>query len=192
MSDFASFSSRRLLALLLVVPALVPVCLGAGAASLVACSSDPAPADTSKPNVKPLDPDDDDDRGDDDDDDVPGDKDSGTGGEDGGSDAAAGDGGGSGKACAFNADCPPDERCEGTDTGDFEAFCKTGPRGTGGVGADCKNGGGNACASSVCVEGGSGSTATAYCSDQCDSDTDCKAPLPYCHPSFGLCWYPPK
>lgn len=91
-------------------------------------------------------------------------------------DARTGDGGGSGKACAFNRECPADERCECSEAAG--CACKTGPRGTGKNGVDtCKDG--NDCASSVCVEGPASGTAF-YCSDECSSPAQCGGALPVC------------
>ncbi len=96
--------------------------------------------------------------------------------KDSASDARAGDGGGSGKACAFNRECPADERCECSEAAG--CACKTGPRGAGKNGVDtCKDG--NDCASSVCVEGPASGTAF-YCSDECTSAAQCGGALPVC------------
>ena len=90
--------------------------------------------------------------------------------------SGAGDGGGSGKACAFNRECPSAERCECSESAG--CVCKTGPRGTGKNGVDtCKDG--NDCESSLCVEGPASGTAF-YCSDECTTAAQCKGALPVC------------
>jgi hypothetical protein len=98
------------------------------------------------------------------------------GGADAKPDAPVPDGGGSGKACAFNRECPSAERCECSESAG--CVCKTGPRGTGKNGVDtCKDG--NDCESSLCVEGPASGTAF-YCSDECTTAAQCKGALPVC------------
>lgn len=89
-------------------------------------------------------------------------------------DAGLVDGGpSSNTACAFNRECPANERCE-CEAGDCK--CKVGARGTGRSGVDpCVDG--NACASSVCVEGRDGGY---WCSGECVNANDCGPELPRC------------
>jgi hypothetical protein len=75
--------------------------------------------------------------------------------------------------CAFNRECPADQRCECVDG---DCACRTGARGVGANGVDtCVDG--NDCASSLCVEGLEGAY---YCSDECETDADCGPNLPQC------------
>lgn len=77
--------------------------------------------------------------------------------------------------CAFNRECSASMRCECSETDG--CACKPGARGTGRNGLDpCIDG--NACASSLCVEGPPDSGS--FCSDECDASTDCKGQLPVC------------
>ena len=79
-----------------------------------------------------------------------------------------------GAPCSLNRECAASQRCEcDLATG---CFCTTGARGTGVNGVDtCVDG--DACASSLCVEGNGD---TFYCSDECVTDADCAAALPRC------------
>ncbi len=80
---------------------------------------------------------------------------------------------GAGNACSFNRDCIASERCECTDG---DCLCKPGARGSGAAGVDqCVDG--NDCASSICVDGNSGTT---YCSGECVTEKDCGPALPLC------------
>lgn len=92
----------------------------------------------------------------------------------GDADAIVYDGAGSHAACAFNRECPSDERCVCDVTTGCE--CQLGPRGTGKNGVDrCVSG--NDCESSVCLEGPGG----AYvCSGECATSADCGGALPLC------------
>jgi hypothetical protein len=93
---------------------------------------------------------------------------------DGAVDAIVYDGAGSHAPCAFNRECPSDERCVCDETTGCE--CQFGPRGTGKNGVDACAGG-NDCESSVCLEGPGG----AYvCSGECASNADCGGKLPLC------------
>lgn len=77
--------------------------------------------------------------------------------------------------CTFNHDCQAALRCECSEADG--CACKAGARGTGRNGIDpCTSG--NACASSVCVEGPPGGGS--FCSDECGSAADCVGPLPVC------------
>ena len=78
-----------------------------------------------------------------------------------------------GGACAFNSECPADQRCECID---FDCLCRPGARGTGCPGVDACTVGED-CASSVCAEG---SGTTYYCSGACVTDADCGPALPTC------------
>ncbi len=86
----------------------------------------------------------------------------------GGSTPSNADGG-----CAFNAECPADQRCECIN---FDCLCRPGARGTGCPGVDACTVGED-CASSVCAEG---SGTTFYCSGSCATDADCGPQLPTC------------
>ena len=78
-----------------------------------------------------------------------------------------------GAACAFNSECPADQRCECIN---FDCLCRPGARGTGCPGVDsCTVG--EDCASSVCAEN---STGGYTCSGTCDTDADCGPALPLC------------
>jgi hypothetical protein len=80
-----------------------------------------------------------------------------------------------GAPCAFNRECNAALRCECSENAGCE--CKPGARGTGKNGIDpCLDG--NACASSLCVEGPP--DAGSFCSDECDASTDCTGKLPVC------------
>jgi hypothetical protein len=85
--------------------------------------------------------------------------------------------GDAGTACSFNHDCQLTLRCEcDQPTGPFCA-CKPGARGTGQNGVTpCVDG--NACASSVCVEGPPATGS--FCSDECETSDDCGGKLPLC------------
>lgn len=83
--------------------------------------------------------------------------------------------GAEGATCSFNRDCHAALRCEC----DVSAgcACKAGARGTGRNGVDaCTSG--NACASSVCVEGPP--DAGSFCSDECATSGQCAGMLPLC------------
>jgi hypothetical protein len=83
--------------------------------------------------------------------------------------------GADGAMCSFNRDCHAALRCEC----DVSAgcACKVGARGTGRNGVDaCTSG--NACASSVCVEGPP--DAGSFCSDECATSSQCAGVLPLC------------
>lgn len=80
-----------------------------------------------------------------------------------------------GAPCSFNRECNAALRCECNETTGCE--CKPGTRGTGKNGIDgCVDG--NACASSLCVEGPP--DAGSFCSDECDSSAECTGKLPLC------------
>jgi hypothetical protein len=80
----------------------------------------------------------------------------------------------SGAACNFNADCPGAERCHCDETAG--CACESGARGSGRSGVDvCSDG--DACATSLCVEGMGG---VSYCSGPCSGLADCGAQLPRC------------
>lgn len=80
-----------------------------------------------------------------------------------------------GTACSFNRDCHATLRCECDVTAG--CACKPGARGTGKNGIDaCTSG--NACASSVCVEGPP--DAGSFCSDECLTSSQCTGMLPLC------------
>lgn len=80
-----------------------------------------------------------------------------------------------GAVCAFNRDCQAALRCECDETNG--CACKPGVRGSGKNGIDpCTSG--NACASSVCVEGPPDTGS--FCSDECDSSAECVGKLPLC------------
>jgi hypothetical protein len=80
-----------------------------------------------------------------------------------------------GDPCAFNRECGKTERCE-CDEAAGTCTCKTGTRGTGKNGVDtCTDG--NACASSLCVEG---QAKKLYCSDECTTNANCGPALPIC------------
>ncbi len=96
----------------------------------------------------------------------------------------AGDGGGptiidgpgeAGAECAFNRECKAALRCECSVSAG--CACAVGVRGTGQNGVTpCSDG--NACASSVCVEGPPDSGS--FCSDECKTSADCTGKLPLC------------
>ncbi|MBM4378005.1 MAG: hypothetical protein FJ086_01670 [Deltaproteobacteria bacterium] len=78
-----------------------------------------------------------------------------------------------GAACAFNSECPADQRCECIN---FDCLCRPGARGTGCPGVDgCTVG--EDCASSVCAEGLDGGF---FCSGECATNADCGPALPVC------------
>ncbi len=79
-----------------------------------------------------------------------------------------------GATCNLNRECAASQRCQcDVTTG---CTCTTGARGTGVNGVDtCVDG--DACESSLCVEG---ADRTFYCSDECASDAECEAALPRC------------
>jgi hypothetical protein len=80
-----------------------------------------------------------------------------------------------GTECAFNRECNAALRCECTESAG--CACKAGVRGTGQNGVTpCSDG--NACASSVCVEGPPDSGS--FCSDECKTSTECTGQLPLC------------
>jgi hypothetical protein len=80
-----------------------------------------------------------------------------------------------GAPCSFNRECNAALRCECNETTGCE--CKPGTRGTGKNGVDpCIDG--NACASSLCVEGPP--DAGSFCSDECDASAGCTGKLPVC------------
>lgn len=80
-----------------------------------------------------------------------------------------------GAECAFNRDCNAALRCECTESSG--CACKAGVRGTGENGVDpCADG--NACATSVCVEGPPDSGS--FCSGECKTSADCTGKLPLC------------
>jgi hypothetical protein len=80
-----------------------------------------------------------------------------------------------GAECAFNRECNAALRCECSETAGCS--CKAGARGTGQNGVSpCTDG--NACASSVCVEGPP--DAGSFCSDECKTSADCTGNLPLC------------
>jgi len=80
-----------------------------------------------------------------------------------------------GAECAFNRECHAALRCECTES--TGCACKVGVRGTGQNGVSpCSDG--NACASSVCVEGPPDSGS--FCSDECKTSADCTGKLPLC------------
>lgn len=109
-----------------------------------------------------------------------------TGSEEAGTGAAveAGDGGGptiidgpgeAGAECAFNRECKAALRCECSLSAG--CACAVGVRGTGQSGVTpCSDG--NACSSSVCVEGPPDSGS--FCSDECKTSADCTGKLPLC------------
>ena len=80
-----------------------------------------------------------------------------------------------GTDCVFNYECQLALRCE-CDQG--TCTCQPGARGTGKNGVD-KCDGGEQCASSLCVEG-PGDAGVFYCSDEFESNADCKGMLPKC------------
>jgi hypothetical protein len=80
-----------------------------------------------------------------------------------------------GTVCSFNRDCHAALRCECDQTAG--CACKPGARGTGRNGIDaCTSG--DACASSVCVEGPP--DAGSFCSDECLTSAQCTGMLPLC------------
>ncbi|MEA2751565.1 MAG: hypothetical protein QOI41_5708 [Myxococcales bacterium] len=80
-----------------------------------------------------------------------------------------------GTVCSFNRDCHAALRCECDETAG--CACKPGARGTGRNGIDaCTSG--NACASSVCVEGPP--DAGSFCSDECVTSAQCTGMHPLC------------
>lgn len=80
-----------------------------------------------------------------------------------------------GATCSFNRDCRAALRCECDVTAG--CGCRPGARGTGKNGIDaCTSG--NACASSVCVEGPP--DAGSFCSDECQTSSECMGMLPLC------------
>lgn len=80
-----------------------------------------------------------------------------------------------GTVCSFNRDCHATLRCECDQTA--RCACKPGARGTGRNGIDaCTSG--DACASSVCVEGPP--DAGSFCSDECLTSAQCTGMLPLC------------
>jgi hypothetical protein len=99
----------------------------------------------------------------------------GTDAADGGVPAILDGPGEAGAECALNRDCNAALRCECSDTAG--CACKAGVRGTGQNGVSpCVDG--NACASSVCVEGPPDSGS--FCSDECKTSADCTGKLPLC------------
>jgi hypothetical protein len=80
-----------------------------------------------------------------------------------------------GEECSFNRDCKAALRCECVEPD--PCTCKAGTRGTGRNGIDACNDG-NACASSLCVEGPTGTGS--FCSDECKTSADCTGKLPLC------------
>lgn len=83
--------------------------------------------------------------------------------------------GAAGEECSFNRDCKAALRCECVEPD--PCTCKAGTRGAGKNGIDpCTDG--NACASSLCVEGPTGTGS--FCSDECNTSSDCTGKLPLC------------
>ncbi len=81
--------------------------------------------------------------------------------------------------CAFNRECPADQRCDCTEADG--CACADGARGTGRSGVDtCATG--NDCASSLCIESNETNAGGAvfYCSDECATHDDCTGALPVC------------
>ncbi|MEO7110294.1 MAG: hypothetical protein ABI183_07660, partial [Polyangiaceae bacterium] len=76
--------------------------------------------------------------------------------------------------------CPASQRCECSEATGCD--CEDGARGTGKNGIDsCTTG--DDCASSLCVEGPSG---TNVCSDQCTDAAGCTGSLPLCDAIAGI------
>ena len=93
-----------------------------------------------------------------------------------GSDASVVDGSGKqGAECSFNRECMAALRCECTVASG--CACKPGPRGTGRNGLDPCDAG-EACQSSVCVEGPTGTGS--FCTGECKTEADCTGKLPVC------------
>ena len=99
----------------------------------------------------------------------------GTDSSDGGGPVIIDGPGEAGVECAFNRGCNAALRCECSET--TGCACKAGTRGTGQNGiTPCADG--NACSSSVCIEGPPDSGS--FCSDECKTSADCKGKLPLC------------
>lgn len=77
-----------------------------------------------------------------------------------------------GAACSFNRECQAALRCECDGT----CECRPGARGMGRSGLDACDSG-NACSSSVCLEGPDGGL---LCSGECMTAADCSPKLPRC------------
>ena len=75
--------------------------------------------------------------------------------------------------CAFNRECPSNERCECDEAAG--CFCILGARGEGALGAACASG--NDCQSALCLEGPGGAL---MCSIECSASEDCGGDLPLC------------
>lgn len=80
-----------------------------------------------------------------------------------------------GAECSFNRECQAALRCECSETAG--CACRPGTRGTGRNGVDACDAG-EACRSSVCVEGPPGSGS--FCSDECKTEAECTGKLPVC------------
>lgn len=78
--------------------------------------------------------------------------------------------------CAFNRECPANQRCECDE--EEGCYCELGARGTGGLGDPCDNE--NDCASAVCLEGPEGPSGQFLCSIECESEQECGGDLPLC------------
>lgn len=80
-----------------------------------------------------------------------------------------------GAECSFNRECMAALRCECSETSG--CACKPGARGTGRNGIDPCDAG-EACRSSLCIEGPPGMGS--FCSDECKTEADCTGKLPVC------------
>lgn len=86
--------------------------------------------------------------------------------------------GAEGDDCILNWDCELSLRCECDEV--LGCSCARGARGPGQNGKDSCPNDGNACASGLCIEGPPDSGY--FCSDECESNTDCFSALPVCKP----------
>lgn len=77
-----------------------------------------------------------------------------------------------------NRDCQEGLRCE---CAEGDCTCEPGVRGEGALGDECNSG--NDCGSSACSE----DTTPHRCSEPCETDDDCAAPLPICVPFLYFC-----
>ena len=89
--------------------------------------------------------------------------------------------------CFVNADCGASEVCFDVSRGNDVACCVPGTRGTYELGETCDPENGQLqCASSICIQ--DDPETFSVCSDACESNDDCVAPVSEC--VFGLCLAP--
>ena len=88
------------------------------------------------------------------------------------------------QACQSNYECPQERlRCEAVSAD--EAYCLFGPRGDAPFGHACDDTGLD-CVSGLCLDAEPGhGRPTGLCTEPCQENVDCGAPLPYCQFWFG-------